>query len=128
MLEATYLIPRRVGRKNFIRRNNVKMTLSLKFVFLYELNHICGATFKKNIFKFYLFYDEQVFSEGIIIITICIAKFKYSVYRNFNVWSIKNGVLSVLFFRINKTYTIENVYLINESIIPNLNYINTRRK
>lgn len=43
-MNYTHLMPRIVGKKNLIRKKSVKMTLLAKFVFLYALNQICGAT------------------------------------------------------------------------------------
>lgn len=46
--KKTNLIPRNVGRKNFMRRNSVKITVSVKFGFLYALYQICGATYDQR--------------------------------------------------------------------------------
>lgn len=46
---ASYLMPRNVGKKNFVRKNNVKITFSVKHPFFDALNHISGATWKNKI-------------------------------------------------------------------------------
>lgn len=41
-------MPRKVGKKNLVRKNNVKITFSVKHPFFDALNHISGATFAKK--------------------------------------------------------------------------------
>lgn len=48
IITKTHLMPRKVGKKNFILRNRVKNTLSILFVLFDTFTHIWGATYGRK--------------------------------------------------------------------------------